>query len=44
MVWIHGGSYLAGTGIYQKYGPRYLMDQGIVVVTIQYRLGVLGKF
>jgi para-nitrobenzyl esterase len=41
MVWIHGGSFLQGAGI--DYDPRRLVDQnGIVVVTLNYRLGALG--
>lgn len=41
MVWIHGGSYLTGAG--SDYGPGRLVTQGgVIVVTINYRLGALG--
>ncbi len=41
MVWIHGGSFLNGSG--GIYDARRLVARGdIVVVTINYRLGALG--
>src|SRR5690606_22015473 len=41
MVWIHGGSFVIGAG--SGYDPRRLVEEnGIVVVTLNYRLGVLG--
>src|SRR5581483_9800813 len=41
-VWIHGGSLTTGAGSDKLYdGPR-LAERGIIVVTINYRLGVLG--
>lgn len=41
MVWIHGGSFVTGSGG-DAYEPQRLVDQGVVVVTINYRLGALG--
>ena len=40
MVYIHGGGYLFGSSVYRP--GDMLALQGVVVVTIQYRLGVLG--
>lgn len=40
MVWIHGGALVVGQS--DTYDPRKLVDRGVVVVTINYRLGVLG--
>jgi len=41
MVWIHGGAFMAGTG--NMYDGTELAARGdIVVVTINYRLGILG--
>ena len=40
MVWIHGGGLTAGGG--DLYDPTPLVNQGVIVVTINYRLGVLG--
>jgi len=40
MVWIHGGGLTGGGG--DIYDPSPLVKQGVIVVTINYRLGVLG--
>ncbi|CAH2101588.1 unnamed protein product [Euphydryas editha] len=43
MVFIHGGGFIYGNGILkQELGPDYLIDNNVVVVTFNYRLGVLG--
>lgn len=43
MVYIHGGSYMEGTG--NMIDGSILASYGnVIVVTINYRLGVLGKF
>lgn len=42
MVWIHGGSFESGSGSMAIYDGRRLAAQGVVVVTINYRLGPLG--
>jgi para-nitrobenzyl esterase len=42
MVWIHGGSFETGSGSFAVYSGRHLAAEGVVVVTINYRLGVLG--
>jgi len=42
MFWIAGGGYFAGTGGISLYGPQYLLDKDIVLVTLNYRLGILG--
>ena len=42
MVWIHGGAFANGTGAVPHYdGTRFARD-GVVLVTINYRLGVDG--
>jgi para-nitrobenzyl esterase len=43
-VWIHGGSLVTGAGSDAMYDGARLAELGIVVVTINYRLGVLGYF
>ena len=40
MFWIHGGAFLAGEST--EYDASELVAQGVVVVTINYRLGMLG--
>lgn len=42
MIFIHGGGFALGTG--QDYGPDYLLDENVILVTINYRLGPLGFF
>jgi para-nitrobenzyl esterase len=44
MVWIHGGSWTRGTGADTWYQGTALAERGVVVVTINYRLGPLGFF
>jgi para-nitrobenzyl esterase len=44
MVWIHGGAYRLGSGSYPIYDGSMLARQGVVLVTINYRLGDLGYF
>ena len=40
MVWIHGGALVTGES--DDYNPAKLVRHGVVVVTINYRLGALG--
>lgn len=43
LVWIHGGGFTIGSGSDNMYDGRVLSEQtGMVVVTINYRLGPLG--
>ena len=42
MIWIHGGSFETGAGSMDIYDGRYLAAKGVVVVTINYRLGPFG--
>ena len=42
MVWIHGGGFYSNTGQSVWFGPDYLMDHDIVLVTMNYRLATLG--
>ena len=41
MVYIHGGAFSFGSGSIN--GPEYLMDHPIVLVVVQYRLGIFGR-
>jgi para-nitrobenzyl esterase len=40
MVWIHGGALVTGES--DDYDPTKLVEDGVTVVTINYRLGALG--
>ncbi|HEY2399189.1 MAG TPA: carboxylesterase family protein, partial [Steroidobacteraceae bacterium] len=42
LVWIHGGAFLTGSGAIEIYNGRHLASQGVVVVTINYRVGPFG--
>ena len=42
LVWIHGGSLVSGASSEPMYDGAALAKRGIVVVSINYRLGVLG--
>jgi para-nitrobenzyl esterase len=42
MVWIHGGGFQAGAGPEPRHDGDALARKGVVVVTINYRLGVFG--
>ena len=42
LVYIHGGGYTEGSGSVAIYDGEELARKGLVVVTINYRLGVLG--
>ncbi|MGB0099445.1 MAG: carboxylesterase family protein [Nocardioides sp.] len=44
MVWLHGGGFTAGTGNLPIYNSTQLARQGVVLVTLNYRLGRLGYF
>jgi para-nitrobenzyl esterase len=43
MVWIHGGAFISGSGSSGSYDGNSFASQGnVVVVTINYRLGIMG--
>jgi para-nitrobenzyl esterase len=42
MVWIHGGALTRGTGATDTYDGAALAKKGVVLVTINYRLGPFG--
>lgn len=42
MFWIHGGGHTTGTGKSKSYNGANLARKGVVVVTINYRLGPFG--
>jgi len=42
MVWYHGGGHKFGAGDASQYDATKLAQRGVIVVSINYRLGVLG--
>jgi len=43
VVLLHAGGFSHGSGDIAMYGPDYLLDRDVVMVTCNYRLGALGK-
>ncbi|MBS0331420.1 MAG: carboxylesterase family protein [Proteobacteria bacterium] len=44
MVFIHGGSFTGGSGTLPFYDGSHFAERGVVLVTVNYRLGRLGFF
>ncbi len=44
MFWIHGGSFVTGSGSLPIYDGTNLARKDVVVVSINYRLGLMGSF
>ena len=42
MFWIHGGGYAAGSSSEPRHNGDFLPTKGVVLVTVNYRLGVFG--
>ncbi|KXJ83275.1 hypothetical protein RP20_CCG007795 [Aedes albopictus] len=42
MLWIHGGGFNLGSGDAAVYGPEFLLQEEVVLVTCNYRLGPMG--
>ena len=42
LVWIHGGALVTGSSREPMYDGRSMAERGVIVVSINYRLGVLG--
>ncbi len=42
MFWIHGGGYSGGSSSEPRHNGDFLPLKGVVLVTINYRLGVFG--
>ena len=41
LFWIHGGAFQFGSGTFHN--VTYLMDHDVILVTINYRLGPMGR-
>jgi para-nitrobenzyl esterase len=44
MVWVHGGAFVFGSGSEAYYDGGKLAKKGVVVVSLNYRLGAFGSF
>ncbi len=44
MVWIHGGAFVFGSGAFTDFSGASFTNKGVILVSINYRLGRLGFF
>ncbi len=44
LVYIHGGSLMTGSCTYEDYNGEEVAKKGVIMINIQYRLGVFGYF
>ena len=44
MLWIHGGAYMHGHGHEIEFDGEAFCRRGVILVTINYRLGIMGYF
>ncbi|KAJ8984446.1 hypothetical protein NQ317_012510, partial [Molorchus minor] len=42
IVWIYGGAFVSGSASYDSYAPDYLLDEDVVFVSFNYRVGIFG--
>ncbi|XP_059613937.1 esterase B1-like [Phlebotomus argentipes] len=42
MLYIHGGGFVCGAGTTMMYGPDFIIERDVVLVTFHYRVGALG--
>ncbi|CAH0764091.1 unnamed protein product [Diatraea saccharalis] len=42
MVYFHGGGFMSGSNSQALYGPTYLTDKDVILVTVNYRLNIQG--
>lgn len=43
MVFLHGGAFMFGSNSKDVYNPEYLLRKDVVVIVVNYRLGIFGK-
>jgi para-nitrobenzyl esterase len=44
MIWIHGGAFTGGAGTDPLFAGDALVEKGVVLVTLNYRLGIFGFY
>lgn len=44
VVWIHGGTFIMGSGLSDDFNPSGFIEEDIVVVSFNYRLDIFGFF
>lgn len=43
IVYVHGGAYIMGSSNSKLLSPEYLLDHDVILVTLNYRLDLLGE-
>lgn len=43
MFWIYGGGFINGAATFNMYGPHYILEHEVIVVSVNYRVGALGE-
>lgn len=43
MVWFHPGGFNAGSGDDDLFGPDFLIEKDVILVTMNFRLGAVGN-
>uniref|UniRef100_A0A336M3D7 carboxylesterase n=1 Tax=Culicoides sonorensis TaxID=179676 RepID=A0A336M3D7_CULSO len=41
-VWIHGGAFVVGSSSVEFYGPEFIVEKDVIMVSMNYRLGIFG--
>lgn len=41
-VWIHGGAFTVGSSSTDLYGPEFIVEKDVIMVSMNYRLGIFG--
>lgn len=44
IVFVHGGAFNRGSSHSHFFAPTYLLDHEVVLVTMNYRLNIMGKY
>lgn len=42
MVYFFGGGFIVGDATFKSFGPEFFMQHNVVIVTLNYRIGVYG--
>ncbi|XP_030764669.1 carboxylesterase 4A-like [Sitophilus oryzae] len=42
MVWVYGGTFVNGEATVKSFSPDYLIEEDVIIVTFNYRVGVFG--
>lgn len=43
MVYFYGGGFINGAANFDYFGPHYILEDNVVVVTVNYRVGPFGR-